>query len=179
MRQLLRLRLVSFAWVLFLATFPLSGHAASTVPAVKDAKKAAMLFVLRADTGVITQVNHVYTLSLQGMDSKVLYFSDRPVRASGFMALSQFINDWTQGNNSFQKNPPNAAIVHAALKSNGKGLTQGIPVELSNPLLSAKGCSFQLKALQETLSEGSYKDISIFVDNSYRSRRAPGVYITE
>ena len=49
------------------------------------------------------------------------------------------MNDWAKGHDSFQANPPNAAIVHAALKTNEKGIGQAIPVELTNPVVTANG----------------------------------------
>ncbi|WP_133131051.1 hypothetical protein [Legionella yabuuchiae] len=130
-----------------------------------DAKqKASFLFVLRADTGVIAASDGGYTLTLQGMDDKVLYFSDRPVRKAGFITMTRFMSDWAKGHDSFQANPPNAAIVHAALKTNENGIAQAIPVELTNPVATTNGWSFSMKDLQGKLSIGSYNGISVFVD---------------
>ncbi len=128
-------------------------------------EKASYLFVLRADTGVITKTNGGYTLTLQGMDDKVLYFSDRPVRKAGFITLTQFMDNWDKGNDSFKANPPNAAIVHASLKTNEKGIAHVIPVEMTNPVITAQGWTFDLNGLdREGLSVGSYKVISVFID---------------
>ena len=105
-----------------------------------DAKqKTSFLFVLRSDTGVITKSGDGYMLTLKGMDDKVLYFSDRPVRKAGFITMSQFMGDWAKGNDSFQANPPNVAIVHAALKTNAKGVAQALPVELIHPVVTHDG----------------------------------------
>ncbi|MCX6994323.1 MAG: hypothetical protein NTY13_00550 [Chlamydiae bacterium] len=51
-------------------------------------EKASFLFVLRADTGVITKTNGGYKLTLKGMDDKVLYFSDRPERKAAFITVT-------------------------------------------------------------------------------------------
>jgi len=85
------------------------------------------------------------------MDDKVLYFSDRPVRKAGFITMTQFMGDWAKGNNSFQANPPNAAIVHAALKTNKKGIAQAIHVELTNPVVTANGWEFHMNDLEDGL----------------------------
>ena len=50
-------------------------------------QKASLLFVLRADTAVIAKDDSGYTLTLEGMDNKVLYFADRPVRLAGFITM--------------------------------------------------------------------------------------------
>ena len=116
-------------------------HAPATVT-THAKQKVSFLFVLRANNGVIAKTDGGYTLTLKGMDDKVLYFSDRPVRKAGFITMTQFMSDWAAGKNSFQTNPPNAAIVHAALKTNEKGIAQAIPVELTNPVVSKDGWVF-------------------------------------
>ena len=136
-------------------------------------QKASFLFVLRADTGVVTKTDESYTLTLQGMDDKVLFFSDRPVRTAGCITMTQFMSDWAKGNNSFKANPPNAAIVHAALKTNDEGIAQAIPVELTNPVLTTNGWSFKLKDLQGKISIGSYNRVSVFVDSQIIHWKAP------
>jgi len=129
-------------------------------------QKASFLFVLRATTGVITKVKGGYTLTLQNIDDKVLYFSDRPVRQAGFITTTSFMGNWQYGINSFKSNPPNAAMVHAALKKNVNGMAQAIPIELSEPKVTANGWLFQVKDLQGKMREGSYQDVSVFIDSS-------------
>lgn len=138
---------------------------ASIKTATAAHQKASFLFVLRADTGVISKTDSGYTLTLKGMDDKVLYFSDRPVRKAGFITMTKFMGEWAKGNNSFKANPPNAAIVHAALKSNETGIAQAIPVELSDPVITANGWMFHLKDLRGKISIGSYNGVSVFVDS--------------
>ncbi len=125
------------------------------------------MFVLRADTGVIAKADGGYTLTLQDMDNKVLYFSDRPVRRAGFMTVDNFMSGWTKGSDSFQANPPNAAIVHAKLKTDDKGIAQALPVELMNPKATDNGWGFHLKDLEGTISVGSYNGVSVLVDGKY------------
>ena len=131
-------------------------------------EKASYMFVLRADTGVITKTNGGYKLTLKGMDDKVLYFSDRPVRKAGYITITQFMGNWAKGNDSFKANPPNAAIVHAALKTNANGISQAIPVELTNPARTEQGWVFDLTGLEGVvLSTGRYEEIRRLVDLSW------------
>ena len=153
------------------SSLPIEGIAAGSerIPTkiTTDVKqKASFLFVLRAETGEITKADGGYTLTMKGMDDKVLYFSDRPVRKAGFITMTQFMGDWAKGGNSFQANPPNAAIVHAALKTNTKGIAQALPVELTHPVTTADGWSFQVKDLQGKIEVGSYHGVSVFIDTS-------------
>ena len=158
------LSLVGLSCSLPITAMATTGADMRTVVTKQSTQKASFLFVLRADTGVITKTDGGYTLTLKGMDDKVLYFSDRPVRKAGFITVSQFMGDWAKGKNSFQANPPNAAIVHAALKTNEKGIAQALPVELTRPLATPNGWSFQLKDLQGKMSIESYNRITVFVD---------------
>ncbi|MCX6994599.1 MAG: hypothetical protein NTY13_02005, partial [Chlamydiae bacterium] len=129
-------------------------------------EKASYLFVLRTDTGVITKTDEGYKLTLKGMDDKVLYFSERPVRKAGYITITQFMGNWDKGNDSFKANPPNAAIVHAALKTNENGIAQAIPVELQNPEITAQGWTFDLIDLDRVgVIEGIYDKIAIYVDD--------------
>ena len=148
-------------------SIPIMATAAQQPPvtSIKANQEASFLFVLSAKTGVITKSDAGYTLTLQGMDDKVLYFSDRPVRQAGFIAMTQFMGDWANGNNSFAVNPPNAAIVHTALKTNTEGVAQAIAVELTHPVAVKGGWSYQLTDLQGKLGIGTYDKVSVFVDN--------------
>ena len=83
---------ISLSLVGLSCSLPISAIAATTQQTPtkvtpQSTQKASFLFVLRAETGVISKTDGVYTLTLQGMDDKVLYFSDRPVRKSGFITM--------------------------------------------------------------------------------------------
>ena len=163
-RLAISLSLVGLSCSLPITAMAITSADRTTLVTTQSKQKASFLFVLRADTGVITKTDGGYTLTLKDMDNKVLYFSDRPVRKAGFITMTQLMGDWAKGNNSFKANPPNAAIVHAALKTNEKGIAQAIPVELTNPVISANEWTFNLKDLQGKISIGSYNGVIVFVD---------------
>ena len=48
------------------------------------------------------------TLTLQDVSPSTLYLSDRPERVVGHMTTEQFVEQWTEGPNSFFEDPPNA-----------------------------------------------------------------------
>ncbi len=137
------------------------------IPSLEEALvegKSPFLFVLSADTGVITKTDGGYKLTLKGMDDKVMYFSDRPQKFAGYITLTQFMGTWAEGKDSFKDNPPNAVINVADLKTSENGIAQTIPVMLMNPVVTANGWTFDLKGLQgEEIPVGSYKGISVFI----------------
>ena len=74
-------------------------HGAATV---------SLLFVQNA-TG-ITYNKTSNTLTLEGVNPVVTYFSDRPYRIAGHVLLPGFIQLWDEGSDSFKDDPPNANL---------------------------------------------------------------------
>ena len=50
------------------------------------------------------------TFTLKGVGPTVIYFCDRPVRMAGHLSLKEFMDSWTQDNDNFSDNPPNAVL---------------------------------------------------------------------
>ena len=49
-------------------------------------------------------------LTMHGVNPITVMFTDRPVRAAEHMKTEQFIPFWSEGKESFLKDPPNAAL---------------------------------------------------------------------
>lgn len=49
-------------------------------------------------------------LTLRGVNSSTLYFSDRPDRIVGHVTTKKFIDHWAAGKDSFKDDPPNATL---------------------------------------------------------------------
>ena len=67
----------------------------------------SLLLVLSAQKGVLKQTGQGYTLTLQAVDPKVLWFTDRPERHAGLMVTKKFITNWEKG---FKNSQPNALL---------------------------------------------------------------------
>jgi len=87
---------------------------------IDDSKEPSYLFVISGTSGSLDGD----TLTLNGVPN-VIYFSDRPNRIAGHMSLSEFIEMWNKGNDSFKADPPNATL--SVLKKEG---SQNVVVEL-------------------------------------------------
>jgi hypothetical protein len=71
-----------------------------------------MLYVQNAESGnLVGGDSDVSTLTLTGVDADTIYFSDRPFRVTGTETTEKFAAEWSEGGDSFLKNPPNAALV--------------------------------------------------------------------
>lgn len=68
---------------------------------------ASNLYVLDGARGWATRTGKAWTLTLSGAD-RVLWFADRPDRASGVMTAADLAKAW---NGEFGEDPPNGAVV--------------------------------------------------------------------
>jgi hypothetical protein len=70
------------------------------------------LAIQHAQSGTISDINSTsYTLQLNDLAEKTILFSDRPNRIVVTETTRAFVGNWTSGEDSFQVDPPNAALV--------------------------------------------------------------------
>lgn len=97
-------------------------------------------------------------LTLTGVSPVTVFFTDRPERIAGNMKTVSFIPFWSQGQDSFKSNPPNADI--SLLE--GSKLIQ-IIVELQDPVLVGDDLAYTIKVLQGEMPTKA-ADVSVFID---------------
>lgn len=69
------------------------------------------LFIQHGESGLISKINStIYSLQLNDLADNVILFSDRPDRIVDTQSIQEFIGNWTQGEDSFEIDPPNAAL---------------------------------------------------------------------
>jgi hypothetical protein len=125
--------------------------------AVKEpAKQADFLFVQTAKGMSFDKSTN--KLTLEGISSTTLFFSDRPERIAGNMKTTAFVPFWSTGKDSFLSDPPNADI--SILE--GDKLRQVVAV-LQAPALKGDTLTYTVKVLQGDMpAKGA--DVSIFID---------------
>ena len=82
-------------------------------------------------------------LTLKGVNPATVMFSDRPERIAGHMATARFIPFWSEGKDSFLKDPPNATLSFLEDQS----LADAV-VELRDPVLEGDALSYQVTVLE-------------------------------
>ena len=88
--------------------FPLGSAMAQGVKEKEQAKQADFLFVQTAKSMSFDKSTN--KLTLDGISSTTLFFSDRPERIAGNMKTTAFVPFWSKGKDSFLKDPPNADV---------------------------------------------------------------------
>jgi hypothetical protein len=125
----------------------MAGAANQTVN--RETTGVEFLVIQNAQSGSISQVNATtYTLELTNVSDKTILFSDRPDRIVTSISTSDFISNWTRGQDSFSVDPPNAALVVDDLQ----GKQDEIIGELFNPVYEqdSKMLKYNLVLLNDT-----------------------------
>jgi len=122
----------------------------------EDTKQADFLFVQTAKA--MTFDKSTNKLTLEGISSTTLFFSDRPERIAGNMKTTAFVPFWSKGKDSFLSDPPNADISIVE----GDKLRQVVTV-LQAPELKGDTLTYTVKVLQGDMpAKGA--DVSVFID---------------
>ena len=121
----------------------------------KKDKKVQMLFVQTAKGAALVGGK----LTLKGVSPMTVYFSDRPTRVAGHVATSEMIPLWSEGKNSFLKDPPNATLSTFT----GDGKVANLVVELKNPGLSGDQMSYDVRVIEGKLPDNA-EAASLFID---------------
>lgn len=70
------------------------------------------LSIQGAQSGSISKINNTaYLLELNNVSDKTILFSDRPYRIVTTISTSDFISNWSVGEDSFSQDSPNAFLV--------------------------------------------------------------------
>ena len=97
-------------------------------------------------------------LTLTDINPITVLFSDRPERLAGHMATDDFVPFWSEGDDSFKSDPPNADL---ALLEEGK--VENVVVTLHDPKLEGGNLSYRVDVLEGELPASGGAS-SLFID---------------
>jgi hypothetical protein len=118
-------------------------------------KKVHLLFVQNAASVELKNNKMI----LKGMSPTTIFFSDRPDRIVGHIPTAQAMPKWSQGEDSFASDPPNAVL---SVFTQNK--THDMVVELSNPALKGDVMTYDIKVLHgKTIAGGG--PCTLFIDS--------------
>ena len=99
-------------------------------------------------------------LTLTGVSPATLYFSDRPERVVGHMTNEQFVEGWSQGENSFASDPPNAVLSYVDL---GDDRPEDCVVVLGDPKIESDSIHYSIELLEGSVPPSSGA-CTLFID---------------
>ena len=124
-----------------------------------------LLFVQNAEAVVYENG----TLTLKGVSPSVIFFSDRPKRVAGHVALPGFLDAWDEGADSFAEDPPNAALSIV-----GDGEVTSVIVEIANPQLEGDELSYEIVQILDGELPATGGVSSLFIDGLFTESEKKG-----
>ena len=97
-------------------------------------------------------------LTLKKVSPTTIFFTDRPKRTAGHLTTKDFIDEWSEGGNSFAADPPNAT-----LSIFGDDEIVDIVVTLKKPHLEGEDLIYDIAVLEEEIAPISGES-SLFID---------------
>ncbi len=125
-----------------------------------DASGVTLLFVQNAQG--ISYDKRKKTLTLEGVNPSVTFFSDRPYRIAGHVLIPGFIQLWDEGGDSFKDDPPNANI---SILEGGK--VKSAVVEIADPQFKNNQLTYKVVKVLEGDLPSSGGSCSLFIDGLF------------
>jgi len=98
-------------------------------------------------------------LTLSDISPQTVFFSDRPERVAGNMRTVDFVPFWSDGKNSFLKDPPNADVSIFV-----NGTLQQIVAELTDPHLNGDTLTYTVARVLQGTFPVRANDVAVFID---------------
>jgi hypothetical protein len=151
-------RFISWLTMLFGATF-LAGTAAAAGEAPAQPAVVQLLFVQNAEAVKIDKAKR--TLTLKRVSPTTLFFSDRPQRIAGhYHTRDEFLPLWTEGKDSFLKDPPNGTL---SVFEKGKPDLVDVVVKLQNPRMKGDDLIYDITLISGELPKAG-GPAALFID---------------
>ena len=101
------------------------------------------------------------TLRMKNVGASTLFFTDRPVRIAGhYHTRDEFLPLWSEGPDSFAKNPPNATL--SIVEASNPDLVNAV-VELRNPRMNGNDLVYDIKVVEGTVPQAAGAAV-LFID---------------
>ena len=88
------------------------------------------------------------SMTLLGLTPQTIYFSDRPERIVGHLTTKRFLELWSEGDDSFAVDPPNAVL---AWGEPGEDAPDEAVVTISDPAVTEDGLRYRIQTLEGVL----------------------------
>jgi hypothetical protein len=100
------------------------------------------------------------SVTLHGLAHQTLFFADRPQRIVGHLTSRKFVDEWGDGEDSFEQDPPNAVV---SFLENGDEVPEEVTMTISDPQLKGDTLTYKVNVLDGTLPAKA-GPCSLFID---------------
>ena len=154
-----RTLVVALATIIALPQVAFAQAPAKPAPVAISQQKVELLFV--QNSSGIEYDKAKGTLRMKNIGRSTLFFTDRPVRMAGhYHTRDEFLPLWSEGPDSFAKNPPNATL---SMLEVGKADLQNAVINLKNPRMQGKDLLYDITIIEGTVPQ-SAGDAVLFID---------------
>ena len=136
----------------------------------KNSPQPTFLYVQTAHSGTLSppQEDGERALKLHDVSPVTAYFSERPNRLTGHESTEEFISEWSEGEDSFASNPPNAALDIV-----GKDSQSLVIIELMNAKydFETKSLEYDVIILGDETDDSipeSFGEAVLFIDSAWK-----------
>ncbi len=130
-------------------------YAADPAPSAAQSEQPQFMFVQSAKGASY----HDGKLTLKGVAPATVFFSDRPERIVGHMPTTEFIPFWSQGQDSFLKDNPNASL--SVFQADAEPAV--VEVTLKNPVLAGTDLTYEVVLLNGKVPDNG-AEATLFID---------------
>jgi hypothetical protein len=134
-----------------------------------DGSAVTLLFVQNADG--FSYDKRKKTITLEGVNPSVTFFSDRPYRIAGHILVPGFIQLWDEGGDSFKDDPPNANI--SILED---GQVKSAVVEIADPQFKNNQLTYKVVKVLDGDMPASGGTCSLFIDGLFDGGAGAGAF---
>jgi hypothetical protein len=100
------------------------------------------------------------SVTLHGLAHQTLFFADRPQRVVGHLTSRKFVDEWGEGEDSFEEDPPNAVV--SFLEADDV-VPEEVTMTISDPQLHGDNLTYKVNVLDGTLPAKA-GPCSLFID---------------
>lgn len=100
------------------------------------------------------------TFRLVNVSQQVLYFSDRPDRIAGHLTMQNYLDEWTEVEDNFNDDPPNAAL---SVYEPGESNNSIAVVEITMPTIEGNDIVYHYDVLDGSIPANG-EETALFID---------------
>lgn len=140
------------------ATVAVCAAMAASATQAEDNSDLQLMFVHTAAGIEVDAAAQV--LRLKDVVPQVLYFSDRPERVAGHVAMAGYLEEWTKGENNFGEDPPNATL---SVYEPGQTDNSTVVIEITQPEVDGNDITYHYNLLNGTMPTAG-ENAALFID---------------